>query len=171
GHAITDPTSQDEGGGVRIHFNPRFFRRTFESSAVPTFDSREDTLLHELVHAMRFSTNRFARKPFLDARHENFPDSEEFIATQIQNIYRGSRRQNDLYDPYQREVFMRKDQMYEWLAQDAETVMFLKFFLDTEPVANAAALLKQPEYNPFRDYNQIAKRSHDIYGIKEFERI
>jgi len=165
--AITDQTTVAEGGGIRIQFNPKPFRRTTEAPTVVA-DGREDTLLHELVHAMRFSTNRFFRKPIYGARQANFPDSEEFIATQIQNIYRGSRKMNDLYDPYKGEVYMRKSKMYEWLAEDAELVMFLKYFLDTEPVAKSSIALKQPEYNPFRDYNEIATRSHKIYGIDQF---
>ena len=165
-NAITDCSTEDEGGGIRIHFNPKVFRRVTESTLVA--DGRESTLFHELVHAMRFSNGRFARKPILGARQANFPDSEEFIATQIENIFRGSRRQNDLYDPYRGEVMMRKEKMYQWLAEDAELVMFLKHFLDTEPVAKSSVALKQPEYNPFRDYGQIASRSHKLYGMSEF---
>jgi len=168
--AITDQNTVAEGGGIRINFNPKAFRRVTEAPTVVA-DGREDTLLHELVHAMRFSTNRFARKPVVGARQANFPDSEEFIATQIQNVYRGSRKMNDLYEPYRGEALMRKDKMYQWLAEDAELVMFLKYFLDTEPVAKSAVALRQPEYNPFRDYNEIAKRSHKIYGIDQFSEI
>ncbi len=165
--AITHCTTEAEGGGIRIHFDPKRFRRVTESPTVVA-DGRESTLLHELVHAMRFSTGRFARKPIVGARQVNFPDSEEFIATQIENIYRGSRRQNDLYDPYRGEILMRKEKMYQWLAEDAELVMFLKYFLDTEPVAKNSIALKQPEYNPFRDYKQIASASHKLYGLSEF---
>jgi len=168
--AITDQTTVAEGGGIRIQFNPKPFRQTTEAPTVVA-DGREDTLLHELVHAMRFSTSRFLRKPILGARQANFPDSEEFIATQIQNVYRGSRKMNDLYDPYKGEVYMRKDKMYQWLAEDAELVMFLKYFLDNEPVGKSSVALKQPEYNPFRDYNEIATRSHKIYGIDQFTEI
>jgi len=155
---ITDCATESEGGGIRIHFDPQKFRRNTEAPTVVA-DTRESTLLHELVHAMRFSTGRFNRQPLPGPRSANFPDTEEFIATQIENIYRGSRKQNDLYDPYRGEVMMRKDKMYQWLADDAETVRLLKHFMDTEPVAQSAVALKQPDFNPFRDYGQILARS------------
>ncbi len=156
--AITDCTTESEGGGIRIHFDPKVFRRNVEAPTVIA-DTRESTLLHELVHAMRFSNKRFNRQPVPGPRQANFPDTEEFIATQIENIYRGSRKQNDLYDPYRGEVMMRKDTMYQWLADDDETLRLLKHFVDTEPVAAQSVALKQPDFNPFRDYAKIVARS------------
>jgi hypothetical protein len=161
--ATTEVKTEAQGGGIRISFNPKAFRRVTVSPHA-TANEVEDTLFHELVHAMRFSQNRFFRK---SVTNRDFRDSEEFIATQFENIYHSSRRESDLYGSYYGS-YMRKEEMYQYLVEDAELVMALKFFLKTEILAQTAAKLQQPDYNPFRDFDKIEARSLRHFGIDKF---
>jgi hypothetical protein len=162
--AVTWDRAEDEGGGIRIYFNPSAFRRIFVSPRRAPADEAEDTLFHELVHAMRKSNDRYGGKILMN---RDFGNTEEFIATQIANIFHAARRRSDIYDSYHGE-FRRKNEMYKYLIEDAELVMALKFFMQTEPLAKAAAFLHQPEYNPFRDFKQIERKSLKHYGVDEF---
>lgn len=63
---------------------------------------------------------------------------------------------------------MRKEEMYQYLVEDAELVMALKFFLKTEILAQTAAQLQQPNYNPFRDFDKIEARSLRHFGLDKF---
>jgi hypothetical protein len=162
--AVTWDRSEDEGGGIRIYFNPSAFRRIFVSPRRAPADEAEDTLFHELVHAMRKSNDRYAGKVLMN---EDFDNTEEFIATQIANVFHAARRSSDIYDSYHGE-YRRKDEMYKYLIQDAELVMALKFFMQTEPLAKAAAFLHQPEYNPFRDFEEIERKSQKYNRISNW---
>jgi len=162
--AVTEPPKTEaQGGGIGIFFNPKAFRKVTVSPHA-TADEVEDTLFHELVHAMRFSQNRFFRKSMTN---RDFGNSEEFIATQFENVYHSSRRKSDLYGSYYGE-YKRKKEMYQYLIEDAELVMALKFFLQTESLAKMVAHLQQPDYNPFRDFNEIEARSLRHFGIDKF---
>ena len=94
-------------------------------------------------------------------------NSEEFIAEQLANVYHSSRGDSDFYGAY-RGPDKRKKEMYQYLVEDGELVMALKFFLKTEPLAKFAANLKQPDYNPFRDYNEIEARSLRLFDVDKF---
>jgi hypothetical protein len=156
GPARTGSYSDEQGGGIRITFSPEYFTRVAVGpnsvgSAV------EDTLFHELVHAMRISNNRYF------PRNLSSPDfnhnSEEFIAEQLANVYHSSRGTSDFLSTYNG-GYLRKKQMYEYLESSAEFVYAIKFCLDTEPLAKFAAMLKQPAYNPFRDYKELEDKSY-----------
>ncbi|HYJ92743.1 MAG TPA: hypothetical protein VEV84_15640, partial [Pyrinomonadaceae bacterium] len=111
----------------------------------------EDTLFHELVHAMRMSAQRFARKPL---ENTDFGNSEEFIATQLENVYHSIRRESALYSTYNG-AYLTQNDMYIYLIADPQLVSALKFFLNTEPLAQNAATFRSAAYNPFRDFKEI----------------
>ncbi|WP_413990108.1 hypothetical protein ACMDCR_29960 [Labrys okinawensis] len=165
-----EPTAQTllkteaEGGGIRIYFNPAAFRHIFVSGRPPA-DETEDTLFHELVHAMRLSQNRKSERALLNA---DFNKSlEEFVATQFENIFHAARRRSDVYSTYLG-GYRNKEDMYKYLIEDAELVMALKFILQYEPLAAAAAVLQQPEYNPFRDLKEIEQKSLRHFKLDKF---
>ena len=161
--AMTGAKTEEEGGGIRIYFNPAAFRRV-TVSARSTADETEDTLFHELVHAMRLSQNRFSRKLLVN---RDFGNTEEFIATQFENVFHAARRKSDMYDSYHGK-YRNKKEMYQYLIENPELVIALKFFMESEPLARAVAILHQPEYNPFRDFKEIEQSSLKYFGFDKF---
>lgn len=165
-----EPTAQTllkteaEGGGIRIYFKPTAFRHVFVAGRPPA-DEAEDTLFHELVHAMRLSQNRKSKRSLLNKDFNN--SLEEFVATQFENIFHAARRRSDIYSTYLA-GYRNKEDMYNYLIEDAELVMALKHVLQYEPLAAAAAVLQQPEYNPFRDFNEIEQKSLRQHGLDKF---
>jgi hypothetical protein len=153
--AKTELATEEQGGGIRIMFNPKAFRNVFVGRG-SVGSAVEDTLFHELVHAMRYSQDRYFPRSLI--KWEFHHNSEEFIAEQLANVYHSSRRESDFYGTYLGPDKTKKE-MYQYFVEDAELVMALKFFLTTEPLAKFAAHLRQPDFNPFRDYNEIEKRS------------
>ena len=161
GAATTRLASDEEGGGVRIAFSPQYFSNVYvgPGSAGPRSvgSAVEATLFHELVHAMRLSRGRYFVRNLSswDFNHS----SEEFIAETLANVYHSSRGESDFYGTYQG-AFLRKKEMYAYLEQDLELVRALKFYLETEQLAQFAAHLRQPDYNPFRDFKEIDEKSY-----------
>lgn len=156
--AITTPIkSAKEGGGIRIHINPSDWRGVFD-----------DTLFHELVHALRFSTKRYSPKEIF-SKAEGFISSEEFLASQMANIYRSCRGKKQLYLSYTYTpgVFYVKGDIYWAIMNDAELVMALKHFLTHEAFAGMVAKYNV-DFNPFRDYAQIEKEALKLYGLNKF---
>jgi len=136
-----------EGGGIRIHFNPTAFGA-----------DAEPTLVHELVHAKRFAWNEFNSQKFDDkgVNGEFRSSSEEFVATQVENIYIASRKLSSKYSSYygpQR----NKRAMYQFFAERPDLAIAVKYFLDKDRMIKEMSHLKNPEYNPFRDVEQIRK--------------
>lgn len=161
--AVTETRSEAEGGGIRIAFSPSAFRSVIVAPH-KTADEAEDTLFHELVHAMRMSNGRYGGRVLINS---DFRNTEEFIATQLENVFHAARRSSDIYSAYYG-GYRRKEAMYQYLVEDAELVMALKFFLRSEPLCGIAAGLHQPAYNPFRDFAEIERRSLKHYGIDKF---
>ena len=134
-----------EGGGIRVHINLE-----------PWGDTLEDVLLHELVHAMRFSLGRYDPRPLDD----DFPSSEEFLADQFANVHRSFLGKTRFYDHYTAfNANASKGTLYSKFVETPMQVMALKFCLDHEPIAQRLARLPQsrPDYNPFRDYPTLER--------------
>jgi hypothetical protein len=132
-----------QGGGIRIHINPEDF---------PGQD--DDTLIHELTHALRRSTNRF--HPVDGFSVGDFPTSEEFLATQVQNVFRSMKLRKGLYDVYNSTlgVFSDKGSIYKGFTEEPNFVGALEWCLKAEPLARHISRFpqNQPEFNPFRDF-------------------
>ncbi len=147
--AKTRQYSEVEGGGIRIPFNPSAWGR-----------AAEQTLVHELVHAKRFAFSQYNAKPFrLDDPGIEFLNSEEFLATQIENIQVSSRKISSKYDSY-RGPDRDKREMYKFFSEYADFPRGIKHFIDTDPMVKEMAGLMNPEYNPFRDLEQIKKAGY-----------
>lgn len=165
GKAITfPPMSEANSGAIRIFFSPESLIGAFVSKTEIT-DIREETLFHELVHAYRYSTNRFFQKVIYNPN--NFGNSEEFLAAQLENIYHSVRRRVKHYSQYTGE-YVSKKEMYQIFVESAELITVLKYLLQTDPLVQQVATLKKPEYNPFRDYKELEKKSLEYYGLDGF---
>ncbi len=162
--AKTQKWEDNTGGGIRISFNPGAFKSVYISKGKSS-DESDETLFHELVHAMRMSQGTFGGQVITAG---NFGNSEEFIATQIENIYHSAVTLNPraVFSTYLG-PYKTKKEMYDFFVEYPELIMALKHFIETEDVARQAALMPTPDYNPFRDYKKIEARALKALGVKE----
>lgn len=163
--ATTQKWEDESGGGIRISFNPGAFKSVYLGPGKSS-DESDETLFHELVHAMRMSQGTFGGQAITT---EYFVNSEEFIATQIENIYHSAVSGNPraVFSTYQG-PYKTKKEMYDFFVEHPELIMALKHFIETEDVARQTALMSTPDYNPFRDYKKIEARALKELGINEF---
>lgn len=114
----------------------------------------DDTLLHELVHAYRYSYNKFYPMN-VDYRTEvaSFTiTSEEVLAHQIEDMYM-SQAKRPLTLDYKTQEPAEKKEIYDFLTGNYFLLQALKYFLRHEYLAMLAAhTFTNTDYNPFRDY-------------------
>ncbi|MGH9820604.1 MAG: M91 family zinc metallopeptidase, partial [Pyrinomonadaceae bacterium] len=151
-----------EGEGIRVHINPKSFGV-----------DAEDTLFHELVHAKRYAWNEYYRNTFTDpeVKSDFYDSSEEFLANELENLYHATRGFSDTYSVYSG-AKKKKKEMYSYLASKTELPLALKFFLENDAFVKEVAGYKHPEYNSFRDFDQIMTeagldRSYTLLGWKK----
>jgi len=157
--ALTFPGAPKEGGGIRIYFNPTDWKGPWPSA--------DDVLFHELVHAYRIARIGYAaqnKTPMSD-----YDNGEEFIATQMQNMYLADRNSQLFYLSYKRPWLSgSKDDAYAYYASAAEVPMALRYFRDSEPLATGVSHWKAPPngFNPWRD-QQIIERNYlkEVPGV------
>lgn len=147
--AVTYPAKTlKERWGIRIHFNPEQWIGTVD-----------DTLIHELTHALRNSNNRVDRRTSLSLG--DFPNLEEFLATQISNVYRSAIGKKQLYGTYNYHEgkFSNKGAIYSEFIDNPSFIIALKYCLDREILALQISKFStgQPDFNPFLDF-PILKR-------------
>jgi len=114
----------------------------------------DDTLLHELVHAYRYSYNKFQplNVDYSTELASYNTTSEEVFAHQMENIYM-SQAKRPLTLDYKSEAVAEKKEIYEFLADNYFLLQSLKYFLRHEYLAMLAAhTFTLTDYNPFRDY-------------------
>jgi hypothetical protein len=114
----------------------------------------DDTLLHELVHAYRYSYNKFhpLNVDYRTAYASYTVRSEEVLAHQIENIYM-SQAKRPLTLDYFSQVPAEKKEIYDFLADNYFLLQTLKYFLRHEYLTMLAAhTFASTDYNPFRDY-------------------
>jgi hypothetical protein len=130
------------GDGIRLHITPEDFK-----------DEAEETLVHELTHAMRFSNGRFNPRSL---NIGDFPDTEEFLATEVENIYRSMNRKRGLHQIYGGQLgqWSNKGNIYGQFISNPEFIRALKWCLDSEGLARQLAQVpvRQADFNPFRDF-------------------
>ena len=139
-----------QGGGRRIAFSPDFDAA-----------NAEETLCHELVHAMRGS-NQFARAT--DSIKPEYTDSEEFAAHVIENMYRSAAGKTTLDYVYGRSdghksLTGSKASIYHMMVNDERQIFALKFLLSSDTFCAALSRLKWPDFNPFRDFETLQRLS------------
>jgi hypothetical protein len=116
----------------------------------------DDTLFHELVHAYRYSYNKFKPIKFnvSTERLRATQSIEEFFAHQMENIYL-SCRNRPLHLDYKWDWVALKKEIYDFLASNTEMLMAIKSLLRHEYLAMLAAHSFTIPYNPFRDYKEL----------------
>lgn len=109
----------------------------------------DDTLLHELVHAYRYSRKKFKVLPLKPGQ-----SSEEFFAHQMENIYLSHAKRPMTMDYYDHSIGT-KDEIYNFLLGEDERMQALKYFMRHEYLAMLAAGSFTADYNPFRDFKKL----------------
>jgi hypothetical protein len=112
------------------------------------------TLLHELVHAYRYSYNKFQPlNVYYRTEYASYTvTSEEVLAHQIENVYM-SQAKRPLSLDYISQAPAEKKEIYDFLADNYFLLQTLKYFLRHEYLAMLAAhTFTTTDYNPFRDY-------------------
>lgn len=119
----------------------------------------DETLLHELVHAYRYSRKKFDPQiiDIYKDGHSDTENTEELLAHQMENIYLSQTSQKLTLD-YQWDEDADKDTIYDFLVGNLEILQTLKYFLRHEYLAMLAAHSFSANYNPFRDYAALEAR-------------
>ena len=152
-NAMTGPLNYD------IQKDGSYARGAGSGDTVIIFNPQlgDDTLLHELVHAYRYSYNKF-RPVNVHYRTDiaSFTiTSEEVLAHQIENVYM-SQAKRPLTLDYKTLAPAEKKEIYDFLSDNYFLLQALKYFLRHEYLAMLAAhTFMSTDYNPFRDYVAI----------------
>jgi len=144
--AYTFPGRPEEGGGIRVYFNPTDFNRSHRR-----WFSADDILFHELVHAYRdgrIGYHKGNRKTM-----NEYDTAEEFLALHMQNVYLANRGSQRFYRSYRLRQSVSKSTAYQYFVGDAEVLMAFRHFVDHDPLAKAVARWMHPpdSFNPWRD--------------------
>jgi hypothetical protein len=151
--AFTFPGAPKEGGGIRVYYNPTDF-----NSPSRRWISADDVLFHELVHAYRMG--RWGYQAVNAARPmANYQDSEEFVATQMQNVYLGARGSDHYYGSYPTMKRTSKDSAYQAIARDREALGEFNYYVNTDSLMATVAGWMTPatSFNPFRDRGVLGR--------------
>lgn len=122
----------------------------------------DDALLHELVHAYRYSYKKFQPLDvYYETKYSKYKTtSEEILAHQIENIYMSQARRPLTLD-YKSTAEAEKKEIYDFLIRNFFLLQTLKYFLHHEYLAMLAAhTFTNTDYNPFRDYAALEAEYH-----------
>lgn len=151
--AFVFPGAPKEGGGIRVYYNPTEF-----NAPLRRWIGRDDVLFHELVHAYRMG--RWSYEIVNSAPDMlNWDDREEFVATQMQNVYLSQRGGNHFYRSYPRLERSDKGTAYRSLAEDQEALGQLNFLVNMDSLIASVAGWATPatSFNAFRDRNVLGR--------------
>ena len=151
--AFVFPGAPKEGGGIRIYYNPTEYR-----DPTRRWISRDDVLFHELVHAYRMGRWTYEIVNNAPAM-ANWDDSEEFLATQMQNAYLSQRGGANFYLSYPGLERSAKGTAYQALAEDREALGQLNFMVNTDSTVATVAGWTTPatSFNSFRDRTVLGR--------------
>lgn len=138
------------GGGIRIHFYP------WEKgmSKTSSYDTDDDILFHELVHAYRHGYQTYSQQ-FNEIVGDN-TDGEEFIALCVQNMYRSSLNRL-LYKYYGGNRYVPADELTTYLFANTTFINALSKAKGESPLFNILKDWKTIKFNPWRDYESWSK--------------
>lgn len=151
--AFVFPGAPKEGGGIRVYYNPTEF-----NSPTRRWIGRDDVLFHELVHAYRMGRWGYETINAAPAMI-HWRDSEEFVATQMQNAYLSQRSGSRFYRNYPKLERADKGTAYKALLDDQESLGQLNFFVNTDSVMGTVAGWATPatSFNSFRDRTVLGR--------------
>jgi hypothetical protein len=153
--AYTFPGKPNEGGGIRVYYNPTDF-----NPSAKRWMGADDILFHELIHAYRNGRVGYdavnAAKQMTD-----YDNAEEFLALHLQNVYLACRGANRFYRTYNGRESVSKDSAYQYFVGDAEVLRAFRHYVENEPLAGTVSRWMTPadSFNPWRD-QRVLERLH-----------
>lgn len=154
--AFVFPGHPKEGAGVRIYYNPSDFQR----------GRQEDVLFHELVHAYRNGRVGYAGENHRQLRE--YKTAEEFIAMHLQNVFLACKGFMKFHRSHSVLTMLSKKEIYDYFASDLEAFNTLQYYRNTEPFTEKVAKLREPIFNPWRDFPNIEKVFRSKYPALNF---
>lgn len=151
--AYTFPGAPKEHGGIRVYFNPTDFQNPSRR-----WVGRDDVLFHELVHAYRIG--RWTYEVVNSAPDMiNWGDREEFVATQMQNIYLSQRGGTHFYKSYPRLERADKGTAYQALIEDQEALGQLNYLVNMDSLMRTVSEWGPAvaPFNAFRDRGTLGR--------------
>lgn len=145
--AVTFPGAPKEGGGIRIYLTPGEL-----NSIRKRWQSADDILFHELVHAYRMGKVGYQALNWRPMYQ--YDDAEEFLALHMQNVYLAERGSPRFYRDYHTLQSVSKGTAYQYFSGNAEVLMALRYFVTYDTCLTATvAGWKEPadSFNPWRD--------------------
>lgn len=151
--AFVFPGAPKEGGGIRTYYNPTEF-----NDPARRWIGRDDVLFHELVHAYRMG--RWGYETVNAAPDmQNWDDREEFVATQMQNVYLSQRGGTRFYRSYPRLERADKGTAYQALIDDQEALGQLNYLVNMDPLVRTVSEwgVAAAPFNAFRDRGTLGR--------------
>lgn len=161
-NAKASPYTLEQGGGIRIEYNPNEFSGCYINANLSR-DCRGEVLFHELVHASRFSNKTFSSVGLYGYLDQS---SEEFIATNLTNVYLSMKGIKEL-NMTNMGGYLSKRGIYEGIERNDSIINLIEQLLSSDRLVQQIARMKNVSFNPFRDLDLIKsgdrKRFDDIY--------
>ncbi len=159
GAAVTGQMSSDHTKGVRImQYSAEMWLGGADGRVYPGFRS-DEVMFHEMVHAYRF-----ARFGFDGMNHDPLRDNddhEEFLATQLGNVYRSGKKAQKFRHNYMTGKLGAKADVEHILQSYEPFLRAIEDFLSDPMVAQMARI--QTDFNPFRDLARLKQaRAQDL---------
>ena len=158
--AFTFPGDPKARGGNRIYYDPRWY------ASGNKWIGSDDVLLHELVHAYRMA--RLGYFHLKEKPINNFENGEEFLATQIQNVYLGYGGSSLFYKTYSPLTRSPKTDVYDFISHNEGTLAAFRYFIDTERIARIISRWPAPQFNPFRDFGDLNSAYLDYMKVNGY---
>lgn len=139
------------GGGIRLYYSPA--EALIGNKWVISSD---DTLYHEIVHALRFGwSGAWEKTEWID----DYEDQEEFIATIMENLYISSRGGTQFYNRYiQPSSMLSKQKLYDLYSQNERLINWFKRCTFSDSFIWAMARRTDPPFNPWRDRPELENK-------------
>lgn len=150
GQTYHDEFFTKTGGGIRVHFYPW----TKGMPKTSRYDTDDDILFHELVHAYRHGYQAYSQQ--FNEIVDDSTDGEEFIALCVQNMYRSSLNRL-LYKYYGGVVYVKADELTTYLFSNTAFITALGKAQRESPLFNIIKDWKTLKFNPWRDYEAWSK--------------
>lgn len=154
GETVHDENFTYSGGGIRIYFYP--WEEGMKKST--GYDTDDDILFHELVHAYRDGHLSYGQQWYEPVdNHKNYTNAEEFIALCLQNMYRSSRGDRLLYESYGGNKKAMARELEAYMSSKDSIIRILKKAQERDPFIRMVKNWTLPEFNPWRDFESLAK--------------
>ncbi|MBK8184983.1 MAG: hypothetical protein IPK63_19660 [Candidatus Competibacteraceae bacterium] len=145
----------------RVRFTP-FLPKGYSCNETHISSTKDDTLLHELVHGARLG--KLVASLINENTDDDWDNLEEFFATTVQNIYlseRGDKKVRSEHKTDIRTIPATRAASAEFMANKTN-YQRVKTALKRENLAQQLAKLEQIPFNPFAEFERA---KHDLRSI------